>query len=218
MIDSSSDSEANADGLYVQFGAGHSASEHWLSFDNSPTLRLERLPVIGRFVRKNARRFPSAVQYGDIVQGLPLEPESCRALFGSHVLEHLALIDFRKALANCYLLARKDCIVRLVVPDLEFAARSYLGNASEEASLQFMRQTGLGQEKRARGFGAILREYWGNSRHLWMWDYASLASELRKVGFTRIRRCQFGDSSDPKFQLVETQDRFEEALAIEAIK
>ena len=56
--------------LYVHYGCHHCAPVEWLNFDASPTLRLERLPVIGRLVRKNAGRFPSNILYGDIVSGL----------------------------------------------------------------------------------------------------------------------------------------------------
>ena len=53
-----------------------------------------------------------------------------------------------------------------------------------------------------------MREVFGNSRHLWMWDERSLTKALSEAGFTDIRRCQFGDCSDPVFQSVEEMGRF----------
>jgi hypothetical protein len=38
------------------------------------------------------------------------------------------------------------------------------------------------------------------------------------MGFQQIRRCEFGDSKDPMFKLVEDLGRFVKALAIEARK
>src|SRR5437764_12318320 len=113
------------DPVYVQFGCGHCAPPGWLHFDASPTLRLERLPLVGRLVRRNAGRFPAAVRYGDIVRGLPLPDGSCAGLYGSHVLEHLALADLRAALANCHRLLRPGGVLRVVVPDLENCVRIY---------------------------------------------------------------------------------------------
>ena len=60
--------------LYVQYGCGLSCPAGWLNFDASPTLRLQRLPAIGRlFV--NSVRFPDRVHYGDIRKGLPIADE-----------------------------------------------------------------------------------------------------------------------------------------------
>jgi hypothetical protein len=41
-----------------------------------------------------------------------------------------------------------------------------------------------------------------------MWDEKSMSYELDTAGFTKIRRCSFGDSTDPMFSLVESRDRF----------
>lgn len=106
-------------GIYVHYGCHHCASPEWLNFDASPTLRLERLPVVGRLVRKNARRFPANVIYGDIVLGLPVSPDSCNGVYCSHVLEHLALEDCRRALLNTHRIMKRGGIFRMVLPDLE---------------------------------------------------------------------------------------------------
>ncbi|HEX6859864.1 MAG TPA: hypothetical protein VF138_06660, partial [Caulobacteraceae bacterium] len=58
--------------LYVQYGCGLSAPDGWLNFDASPTLRLQRLPLVGRLLTRGRVRFPEAVRYGDITRGLPL--------------------------------------------------------------------------------------------------------------------------------------------------
>jgi hypothetical protein len=57
-----------------------------------------------------------------------------------------------------------------------------------------------------------------------MWDEASMAEELRKVGFIGIRRCEFGDADDVMFTQVEDSGRFRDRsldlkeLAMEARK
>jgi len=71
-----------------------------LNFDASPTLRVQRLPLAGFLRVPGGPVFPANVRYGDIVKGLPVEATSCRAVYCSHVLEHLSLSDFRLALAN----------------------------------------------------------------------------------------------------------------------
>lgn len=104
--------------VYVQYGCGWSAPEAWLNFDSSPTLRFERLPLIGKLYTRNARRFPANVRYGDVVKGLPVADKSCDGIYASHVLEHLAFADFEKALTNTFRYLKPGGTFRLVVPDL----------------------------------------------------------------------------------------------------
>lgn len=200
----------------VQYGCGFSAPKEWINFDSSPTLRFERVPILGHLYTKNQSRFPREVLYGDIVKGLPFPDNSCDAIYASHVLEHLSLSDFRVALKNTYGLLRSGGTFRLIVPDLRSLARRYIETESEFAGKEFMRATGLGVEKRPSGFVGILSASLGNNAHLWMWDEKGLAAELSSVGFKNVRRCEFGDSPDSAFVYVESKDRFVDAVAMEA--
>jgi hypothetical protein len=100
-------------------------------------------------------------------------------------------------------------------------AKSYinaLGTGDSNASINFMRATFLGVENRPKGLRNILRFLWGNSRHLWMWDKASLLLELKNAGFANIRQCEFNDSSDKMFEYVEDKERFINSIAFECSK
>ncbi|MEQ9459405.1 MAG: methyltransferase domain-containing protein [Phycisphaeraceae bacterium] len=200
---------------YVQYGCGHSAPEGWRNFDASPTLRFERIPLIGKLYTKNANRFPDAVEYGDIVKGLPLPAGSCDGIYCSHVLEHLSFNDLRAALKNTHTVLKPGAIFRLVLPDLEQYIRTYVDNPSHEAAPNFMRQALLGVERRPRGLQGFMAVCFGNYRHLWMWDYLALEAELKDAGFTDIRRASLGDSADAKFSTIEHPDRWHDCLGIE---
>ena len=202
-------------GLYVQYGCGFSAPKGWWNFDSSPVLRFERIPVLGRVYTKNASRFPENVRYGDIVKGLPVQPGSCRGIYCSHILEHLAFDDARRALDHTHRYLEAGGTFRLVVPDLRELARSYLAEESPTAAHEFMETASLGSRRRARGMLDLLRLWLGNSAHLWMWDEKSLTGTLEEHGFVRVRRCAFGDAADPKFREVEEAERFHNCLALE---
>jgi predicted SAM-dependent methyltransferase len=207
--------------MYVQYGCGFKAPREWRNFDASTTLKWERTPILGGLFTKNAQRFPSTAECGDIVKGLPVREESCRGVFASHVLEHLALDDFHQAIYNTMLILEKGGIFRLLVPDLESAARDYIASVecgTLHANATFLRSTGLGREKRARGTVRLLFEFFRTSSHLWMWDAPSLKHALAEHGFQNIRRCHFGDCADPMFNLVEDPGRFERAVAMEATR
>jgi hypothetical protein len=206
------------DGLYVQFGCGWCAPPGWLNFDASPTLRFERIPIIGRSYTKNSTRFPENVRYGDIVGGLPLEQESCLGIYSAHVLEHLALEDAEQAILNTFSYLKKGGAFRLVVPDFEQLVRDYLANPSPSAADRFMELSYLGRKTRPRGFFGLLKAWLGNEAHLWLWDEKSLKAVLERQGFVDIRRCSFGDATDPRFREVEEKDRFDGCLAFECKK
>ena len=206
------------DNLYVQYGCGACAPSDWLNFDASPDLRIERLPIIRRLLVGNRSRFPKNVEYGDIVKGLPVEPGTCKAVYCCHVLEHLALEDFRIALRNTRRILQNDGIFRLVVPDLEDLIHRYNNNPSKDAALDFMRNTCMGHETRPRDLKGLLIFIWGFMNHFWMWDFKSIVPELEAAGFRDIRRVQFNDSSDPMFLQVEEKYRWDDCLGIECKK
>jgi predicted SAM-dependent methyltransferase len=201
-------------GLYVQYGCGFSVGEGWLNFDASPTLRAEKIPLFGTKIAGalsgNCERFPGSVKYGDICKG-PLVPVgTADGVYASHILEHLSLLDFRKAIRNTYDMLREGGVFRLIVPDLFERARRYVAIAQDnpQAAGDFLRATMLGKEHRPRGLMAILRDLIGNSDHLWMWDEASITEELVSMDFNSIRRCSLGDSGIPVFDAVEELSRF----------
>ncbi len=208
-----------SDDLYVQYGCGWDAPDQWLNFDGSPTLRVERVPIIGKplsaALKGNPKPFPDNVRYGDIVKGLPVNDGSCAGVYCSHILEHLRLEDCRKALANTKQLLRPGGIFRLVLPDLRYYAKKYVASEGPEAALQFMRDTHLGERVRIPGLKGVVWPLLANSKHLWMWDHSSMEHELRAAGFTDIRRAEFGDLGDPHFAAVERRDRWENCLGME---
>jgi SAM-dependent methyltransferase len=206
-------------GAYVQYGCGFTAPKDWINFDASPTLRWEKIPVLGRLYTKNAQRFPANVRVGNIVKGLPVPENSCQGVYASHILEHLTLDEFHQAIRNTRRILRPGGVFRLVVPDLEAAAAAYLTRLAiggHTASAVFLNETGLGQTNRRRGLTGWLHEWLRTSRHLWMWDEHSLKQALQDHGFRSVRRCAFGDCEDPMFALVEDASRFENAAAMEA--
>jgi len=200
---------------YVQYGCGGSAVERWRNFDASPTLRFERIPIIGRLYTRNNYRFSDLVEYGDIVKGLPIPSDSCAGVYCSHVLEHLALEDFRLALTNTRKLLKPGASFRLVVPDLEIMVKDYIVNRNDDAAIEFIKESYLGLVTRERGLKGFLVVWLGNSRHLWMWDFKSLRQELQNAGFESIRRASYGDSEDQQFNLVEDEGRWERCLGVE---
>jgi hypothetical protein len=213
---------------YVQFGAGLSAPEGWISFDASPTLSLMRIPLIGGFLCRMAgisTPFPKATQFGDVVKGLPVRAGSIAGAYGSHVLEHLTFDDFRIALRNVYEMLEPGARFRLIVPDMRGRVERYLASANSgdaDAVHFLLDDTCLGLRSRPKTMVSRVRSMFGHNHHYWMWDQAAMVRELERAGFIDIRPCVAGDSVDPAFLIVEDPARFVDngivELAMEAVK
>ena len=204
--------------LMVQYGCGLSSPSGWKNFDASPTLRIQKLPVIGPMLTRGRPVFPASVRFGDVVAGLPVADGAAKAVYCSHVLEHLSLKDFRTSIAETYRILASGGIFRGVVPDIERLIADYNACLEPDAALRFMRGTLLGQEARPRGIRAFLTGSLGNSEHRWMWDYKAMAAELEAAGFRDIRRAVFGDSANTQFNAVEDRYRWDGCLGFECRK
>ena len=211
---------------YVQYGCGLCAPEGWINFDASPRLRIERTYGLRSVLRVSVGQlFPPNVRSGDIARGLPLADGNAQGVYCSHVLEHVPRDDIPAVLRNTFRLLRPGGVFRLVVPDLQRRVARYLASASggdAMAADTLIESCLLGTRRRPRTPASWLRQQFGRSAHLWMYDFAALRYLLVEAGFDQIRRCTLGDSDDPMFALVEEADRFYEAgeaeLAIEAIR
>lgn len=214
---------------YVHYGCGLVAPAEWKNFDVTPTLRIQKIPLIGGIIVNKfhplSRTFPSNILYGDIVQGISMiEDNSCDGIYCSHILEHLSLTDFRIALKNTFKMLKKDGTFRCVLPDLEVRAENYLNNlrtnneSRNTASISFIDSLLMGRENSPKSITSKLMTLFGTPYHLWMWDNYSLKNELKNAGFVNIRKCQYGDWDDVLFELVEKEHSYSNSIAFEAKK
>ncbi len=212
--------------LYVQFGSGNEAIPGWLNFDASPTLRLQRIPVLGSLIAPKLNcKFDDAIKFGDIVRGLPLAENSVDGLFCAHVLEHLSYQDFESALENSFRYLKPGGLYRIIVPDLVFFITNYVNaNASEDqgvresACFDFCKKSGLGVHRSRRTLRSRLSDAFGGSRHLWMWDQAGLTKKLLEHGFVEIVEFEKGKSLDEMFNRPEREHQFAHGLCLQCRK
>ncbi len=86
---------------------------------------------------------------------------------------------------------------------------------ADPASSALLRATMLDAELRRCDIMAMLEAAFGNSRHLWMWDYEGIAYELAAAGFRCITRARLGDNPAPHWAEVEEEDRWRDCLGFE---
>jgi len=156
------------------------------------------------------------VVHGEVIGGVDLSKlQSADVVYCSHVLEHMALDEFRIALRNVFSYLRPGGTFRLVLPDLEQLIGIYTGDPTPAACSRFMQEAWLGETTIPRGLKSIPAAVFGRARHLWMWDYKGMAAQLAEAGFTDIRRAQMGDSHDPRFKEVESDYRWKDCLGVD---
>jgi SAM-dependent methyltransferase len=113
---------------------------------------------------------PGVVEH-DLRTGLPFEPDSCDAVYHSHVLEHLTREDGRRLLTECFRVLKPGGVVRIVVPDLERIAQDYLKSLREAEAdsdalvkVEWMKIEMLDQLVRTRSGGEMVRFVHGEGK------------------------------------------------------
>ena len=191
--------------MNIHIGCGYAVGKSWKNYDCTPTSRIEKIPIIGKFININERRFPKEVMYGDIVKGPLTETEQAENIYCSHTLEHLPLESMRKALVNIQIMLKKNGTFRLIVPSLENRVKKY---QNDQDAHKFIELISMGKKTEKRSIIGKLRNIFGNTSHCWMYDNKSMLMELKKANFINIRKCQFGDSNISVFSEVEEESRF----------
>jgi predicted SAM-dependent methyltransferase len=147
----------------------------------------------------------------DATQPWPVDPGSVELIFGDNMIEHLVLDQARAFLRQAHAALRPGGTIRLATPDVEAAARYYLGEdeASATAVLGHYRQYGFVAEHPTDLLRVPFAEH---GHHIgYLYDETSLSAELKRAGFHTIRRCATGESDDPALRGLENRTH-EEAL------
>jgi predicted SAM-dependent methyltransferase len=113
-------------------------------------------------------------------------------IYSRHMLEHLDPSDARRALARWSALLRPGGALHVIVPDLEFHARQFLGTVTSTFSSQ--------RDHAMAGFYGWREESRGGDRedaHRWGYTEDSLAQALSETGFEYVVRLLSGPDSEP---------------------
>ena len=216
-------------GMQLNLGCGPYAEPGWINVDKSWTPRVTRIRPLVRVLaragllseQQRDTRWPREVMRRDLSKPLEWHNGSARAIYSSHMVEHFERAEARRLLRECLRVLAPGGVLRLVLPDVQAAAREYLrqkeaGNvraADEFVALFYSPFSHLPCLQRL-GFGLLHRP------HQWMYDIDSLGDLLTEVGFTRITECGFRRGVCPDLGTLETRDGAHEAASfyVEAFK
>lgn len=155
-------------------GCGGYGHEGWLNCDLDP-LREDYLFV-------------------DATRPLPF-PDACAdRIFTEHMIEHLALDDAQRFLAECARVLKPGGLLRVATPDLDrflslFSGKDALG-AAYESWLSNLYFPGIPYRTEAM----VLNNMLSNFGHRFVFDERTMTLALEAAGFTAARRCAVGQS------------------------
>jgi hypothetical protein len=186
--------------LKLHLGCFDRPIEGWLNTDVTPHIWVARVPLLAEVLGRAGRLTPERleqhragvfrqVRYLDVSRRFPLADRSVRAIFSSHMLEHLSYDVARHCLRESWRLLAPGGVVRVVVPDLDNMIERY-------------------DPDRADGWVYSMfeaRQKQDRNRHRWMYNERSLAAVLRDVGFQVVDRCDFGQGRCPDLDRIDNR-------------
>ena len=151
----------------------------------------------------------------DINRDLPFSDGSIGGMFSEHCLEHLSLAQGRALLRECWRVLAPKSVIRLVVPDLELYARTYVkyldGLEVTLPNESFTNRTNVALPV------ALINQLFYGSEHRFIYDFQALSDLLNEAHFGDVTKCSFGAGSDQKL-LIDSPGRRSESLYVEARK
>jgi predicted SAM-dependent methyltransferase len=213
------------DKLRINVGCGQTPTNGWKNFDNSPSLRLSKYPLLSAFlwktglIRKEHTSFiqfcrEHTIDYADAANGLPLQSGSVDALYSSHMLEHLDRQEAVIFLKEARRVLRIGGVIRLVVPDIRVLVEKYIETNDADA---FIASTGLTMPRARTLLERMGILAAGSTQHQWMYDGRSLSRLLYAQGFTSPQILKAGETliNDP--QDLNLFERLECSVYVEAM-
>ena len=185
------------DGLVkINLGCGLRVSKGWTNIDGSLNALIASFP---NFLHGFAYRFTGSKNYyslddykkilrenkfiyHDLSYSLPLPKNSVNFIYSSHFFEHLFKDDTENLLKACYDSLKKDGLIRISIPDLEYAVSLYkLGKKTHMLDHYFF----------VAGKGSYL------ARHKYMYDFELINKLLQNAGFKNIKKQKYQKGKSP---------------------
>jgi predicted SAM-dependent methyltransferase len=191
--------------LLVNVGCGLIRPNGWINTDSSINSLLQTIPYFRRIWRKMHRstEYDRLAAYMDLRFRWPFNDGSVAAVYAGHVFEHLSISKRAHFLNEVKRILRVGGALRIVVPDLEQLATTYIasvGAGEAKAAETFLGLINLHSENaypsNRNRLTKLVNFIQGNPhQHKYMYDKQSLSRLLGEGGFEKIRFDRYGSSA-----------------------
>ena len=199
----------------LNLGCGLAIAPGWINIDGSLNALISTLPKFLHplfYHLTGARAYYSKEEYcrllgenifvhHELSAGIPFHDGTADYIFSSHFFEHLFHEQAIHLVNDSYRVLKDGGIMRISIPDLEYAVGLYQAGRKEEMLKQYF-------------FVDDDENYF--SRHKYMYDFEMLSKILSDAGFREIARCNYRQGRVPDIQILD--NRPDESLFVEAIK
>ena len=213
-------------GYQVNIGCGQTPTEGWKNFDNSPSIKFAKSPLLFRLATllglldKSQNEYiewlkNNNIDYADAAKNIPLPDNSVITIYSSHMFEHLSRDGGVRFLQEIQRLLVTDGVVRVVIPDLEKAISRY--NKEKNAD-EFMERISVTSPPISSLKNKLRFIFSGIRHHQWMFDGDSLANLLKSQGFRNVTIQINGNTLIESPGNLNLFEREEESVVVEAKK
>ena len=144
----------------------------------------------------------------DILEGLPLDEHSIDYAVSNHALQELDIYDQEVAFAELHRVLKEGGVLRLCLPDLDRAIDAYRSGD---------REWFIVNEWQTIGGNFVTQVIWhGYNKTPFVFEFAAELAE--KVGFRRVERVAFGETTTTFTEITELDTREHESFFLEAWK
>lgn len=198
----------------VNVGCGLHCLPEWINIDGSLTAVFgsKKLYFINKVLYKlsGASYHHSFNDYNNVVRknnlkfynfkiGFPILDNYADVIYSSHFLEHLDKEDGERFLQNCLRSLKKGGLMRIVIPDLDFAIKMYQDDQVEDVLDTFF------YNSKKHDFSA----------HKYMYNFSFLKDILEKLGFINVSKVSYKAGKCPDIDYL---DNYPNSLFIECNK
>lgn len=163
--------------------------------------------------------------YMNVKRRFPFNKNTFSVVYSEHMLEHIYIDKVPTVLKEVHRVLKPKGIFRVTVPDLEIHAKKYVEKDTEFFRPIITKYKGRWDKQknkywlvRSNGGAFMTRAVERFYHHRWMYDFETLSSCLKEVGFVSATKKSYKESSSPEAAMMDKEERAFETLYIDAQK
>lgn len=215
--------------IKLNIGCGPSGLPDWVNYDWGMLPLLSKLKIIRKMLivlkilpKEYELNWPT-LRLVDIRHHFPLEAETVKYVYCSHVLEHFDRWEAVKILKECHRVMKDGGVIRVVIPDIEKLCKIYLkrmmNKKSDSRPAQDFCRLWWGYDKDIEPRNLIQRLSRKFIRdHRWNYDKEELSMVLKEAGFIDIKSLDFRKGILSDLEKLDLKSHKDHSLYIEATK